>query len=92
MSTWPCLPRAGLRSLNLRQNILPDAGALSGAAFAGSLQDLELRDNLLTEVRPWWSAPQPGRRLLRCAPHSACRRERGAAAASLAAARPSSSG
>lgn len=44
------LALTGLRGLNLRQNILPDAAGLSGAASKGVLQDLELRDNLLTEI------------------------------------------
>lgn len=42
---------AGLRTLNLRQNILPDAAVLNSCQFKGALQDLELRDNLLTAVR-----------------------------------------
>jgi len=45
------LPSAGLCSLNLRQNILPDASSLDSAACKDTLQDLELRDNLLKEVK-----------------------------------------
>lgn len=41
---------AGLRTLNLRQNILQDASSLNSAEFKTSLVDLELRDNLLKEV------------------------------------------
>lgn len=40
----------GLRTLNLRQNILKDAADLNDAEFRTSLVDLELRDNLLKEV------------------------------------------
>jgi hypothetical protein len=54
-----CAKNTGLRSLQLRQNILPDASALNAAAFKGALQDLELRDNLLTEVR--WSSDEKRR-------------------------------
>lgn len=41
---------AGLRTLNLRQNILKDASELNGAEFKSTLVDLELRDNQLREV------------------------------------------
>jgi hypothetical protein len=42
---------AGLRTLNLRQNILKDASELNSAEFKSTLVDLELRDNQLKEVR-----------------------------------------
>lgn len=42
---------AGLRTLNLRQNILKDAAELNSAEFKSTLVDLELRDNQLKEVR-----------------------------------------
>eukprot|EP00878_Enallax_costatus_P020419 GHUV01021586.1.p1 GENE.GHUV01021586.1~~GHUV01021586.1.p1 ORF type:complete len:101 (+),score=10.03 GHUV01021586.1:227-529(+) len=42
---------AGLRTLNLRQNILPDVAPLDSCKCQGTLEDLEVRDNLLTEVR-----------------------------------------
>jgi hypothetical protein len=41
----------GLRTLNLRQNILKDASELNNAEFRSTLVDLELRDNLLNPVR-----------------------------------------
>ena len=44
------LALTGLRALNFRQNLLVDVSALSGAAFKGALEDLELRDNQLAEV------------------------------------------
>lgn len=48
---------AGLRTLNLRQNILPDVSALDSCQCNGVLEDLEVRDNLLTEVGPTRRAP-----------------------------------
>jgi Ran GTPase-activating protein (RanGAP) involved in mRNA processing and transport len=46
-------PCTGLRTLNLRQNLVPSeaAAAFTGAPVLRSLEDLELRDNALTEVR-----------------------------------------
>jgi hypothetical protein len=42
---------AGLRTLNLRQNIIADATVINDCQCKGALEDLEVRDNLLTEVR-----------------------------------------
>jgi hypothetical protein len=44
------LSRAGLRALNLRQNIIADAAVVNDCQCKGALEDLELRDNLLTAV------------------------------------------
>eukprot|EP00879_Flechtneria_rotunda_P006795 GHRR01007139.1.p1 GENE.GHRR01007139.1~~GHRR01007139.1.p1 ORF type:complete len:329 (+),score=64.68 GHRR01007139.1:206-1192(+) len=44
------LALTGLRALNLRQNILSDAAALNSCQCKGALEDLELRDNRLTEI------------------------------------------
>lgn len=40
----------GLRSLNFRQNLLTDVSSLSQASFKESMEDLEVRDNHLTEI------------------------------------------
>jgi hypothetical protein len=45
---------AGLRALNLRQNIIGDAAGVNDCQCKGALEDLELRDNLLTAVRLQW--------------------------------------
>jgi hypothetical protein len=42
---------AGLRTLNLRQNNIADATVINECQCKGALEDLEVRDNLLTEVR-----------------------------------------
>eukprot|EP00878_Enallax_costatus_P022925 GHUV01024363.1.p1 GENE.GHUV01024363.1~~GHUV01024363.1.p1 ORF type:complete len:325 (+),score=74.04 GHUV01024363.1:307-1281(+) len=44
------LALTGLRTLNLRQNILPDVAPLDSCKCQGTLEDLEVRDNLLTEI------------------------------------------
>lgn len=45
------IPRTGLVTVNFRQNLLKDVSAWAGAACKDSLEDLEFRDNQLSEVR-----------------------------------------
>jgi hypothetical protein len=42
---------AGLVSLCMRHNLLTDVSAWAGAACKATLQDLEFRDNQITQVR-----------------------------------------
>jgi crotonobetainyl-CoA:carnitine CoA-transferase CaiB-like acyl-CoA transferase len=41
-----------MKALNLRQNLLATADFVQGLQSKGVLEDLELRDNQLTEVKP----------------------------------------
>lgn len=51
--TPPPTIAAGLRAINFRQNLLDDdaAAALGAAQCKATLEDLELRDNQLTQAR-----------------------------------------
>lgn len=49
----------GLRTINLRQNLLTDVSAWSACSSKGVIEDIEFRDNQLKEVRAYLLALIP---------------------------------